>query len=93
VVFFSGEGQSIEKAKGSPTRSEIELKEKDKMDAWWWSSVPYTVVFLLLIVVFRLEAYGHPLALFIYVAFLTTASSIFWLLVTSLPVRYRTAWH
>jgi len=52
------------------------------MDTWWWLSVPYTVVFLLFVLLFRLEHYGHPLALFFLILFLTSISSIAWMLVT-----------
>ena len=52
------------------------------MNTWWWLSVPYTVIFLLLVLLFGLEHYGHPLALFFLISFLTTFSSILWMLVT-----------
>jgi hypothetical protein len=54
-----------------------------KIDVWWWLSVPYSVIFPLLVLVFRLEeGVGHAAALFVLVSFLTTLSSAIWMFVT-----------
>ncbi len=55
----------------------------NKMDAWWWVSVPYSVIFPLFVIVFRLkESIGHAATLFVLVSFLTTLSSGVWTFVT-----------
>jgi hypothetical protein len=49
-----------------------------KMNAWWWLSAPYSVMFPLFVLVFRLKkSIGHAATLF-----LTTFSSVAWMLVT-----------
>ena len=53
------------------------------MNAWWWLSVPYSVILPLFVLVFRLkDSIPHTLGLFIYLAFLTTFSSAVWMLKT-----------
>ncbi len=57
--------------------------EMSRMDIWWWLSIPYSVVFPLFVLVFRLqESIGHAATLFLLISFLTTFSSAVWMLVT-----------
>jgi hypothetical protein len=52
----------------------------DKMEAWWWLSIPYSVAFPLSMVVFRMQEFGHPLALFVLLYMIATVSSAMWML-------------
>lgn len=55
-----------------------------RTDTWWWISVPYSVLFPLLILIFGLkESVGHSATLFLFVGFLVALSSLLWLLVTT----------
>jgi hypothetical protein len=39
-----------------------------KMNAWWWLSAPYSVMFPLFVLVFRLKkSIGHAATLFLFV--------------------------
>jgi hypothetical protein len=63
-----------------------------KMDTWWWLSAPYSLIFPVFVLAFRLrESVGHAATLFLFVAFLAAVSSILWMLVTiyrvSLPSK------
>ena len=51
-----------------------------KMEAWWWLSVPYAAAFPIGLLVFRMWEFGHPLAPYFLLWFVTTASSAIWML-------------
>jgi hypothetical protein len=51
-----------------------------KIEAWWWLSAPYSFAFPLALLVFRLQEFGHPLALFYFLSAMTTLSLALWML-------------
>jgi hypothetical protein len=55
----------------------------EKMEAWWWLSVPYGVAFPLSVLFFRMKEFaGHALSLFLLIAFVNTLSLGMWALIT-----------
>ena len=59
------------------------------MDGWWWLSVPYSIAYPAIVLVLGLQAYGHALAMFLLVYFVTILGSFAWMLVAIGNVLFR----
>ena len=62
-------------------RRAIRLSQLDKIEAWWWLSVPYSVGYSSSILALRMNEFGPALAPFVLLYMLTLVSTAAWLLV------------
>lgn len=62
--------------------SGVSTRRLSRTEAWWWLSVPYSLGFPVAFLVFRLTVFFHVVAPFLLVWFMTSLSSVVWLLVT-----------
>lgn len=53
----------------------------DRTEAWWWLSVPYSLGFPTAFIAFRLTVFFHVVGPFVLVWFVTSVSSVVWMLV------------
>ena len=58
----------------------VRIYGMDKMEAWWWLSAPYSIVFPLSILLLSLQEFGHAIAPFWLLYFAALVPTALWLL-------------